>query len=321
MNIQYLKNSDIDMNAWDKCIAGSFNGSICAYSWFLDLICENWDALVEGNYESIMPLATKRFFGKGIVCLPYFAHEFGIFSYNPVNPAKTRAFIEAIPQHFSFYSIMLSKYNPVESKEFNVVMHTRFELDVIKPYYKLSADFAPDLQCKLNLAMAYGFNFSAGLSPNNLIRFITEKKIRLPREVYRHDYRLLRSLVAGLIRYKSGELYGVYDQHNELSSVSLLAWINTRINLIFQVIAPDKIQNYPHLFFIDRILDKYSETNTTLLFESVNVPYSPTLYKDFGARETNCLEIFRNKLPFPHNLLINYRIFNTCLPSSHSSRS
>lgn len=321
MNIQYLSNHDIDKDAWDRCIAGSFNGSLCAYSWFLDLICENWDALVEGRYESVMPLATKKFLGKKIICLPYFSTGFGIFSGIPVNQAKTRAFIDAIPPHFNYYRIMLNKYNPVDIINFNSVVHLRYELDLIKPYHKLAADIAPDMQRKLNLAVAHGLFYSAGLSPNDMIRFITDKNIQVPQELYQNDYRLLRTVVAALIRYKSGELFGVYDRHNELSSVSLLAWTRNQVHLIFQVIAPDNIRDYPHLFLIDRIMDKYAETNTTLLLETSGIPFSPALYRDFGARETRCHEIVHNKLPFPINMLINYRIFNTCLSSAHSSRS
>jgi hypothetical protein len=321
MNIHFLRNSEIDRSAWDKCIAGSFNSSLCVFSWFLDLLCENWDALIEGDYESVMPLPTKHVFGKEIIYLPYFTQEFGIFSNIPINPDKTRAFLEAIPQHFSYFRIMLNKYNPVNIRDFNFAVRTRYELDLIEPYYRLAADITPDLQTKLNLAMANGFSYSAGLSPGNLINFIQGKRIRLPRALYRDDFRLLRSVIAGLISHKSGELFGVYDRHNELSSVSLFAWTNARINLIFQVVSPDRIQDYPHLFLIDRIIDKYSETRTTLLFESVDLPFPSVLYRDFGARETTCLEIFRNRLPFPLNLLIHYRIFNTCFSSSHASWS
>lgn len=321
MEINYCKNSDIDLKAWDRCIAGSFNSSICGFSWFLDHICEDWDALIEGDYESVMPLAVRRFLGREVICLPYFAYEFGIFSINPVKPDKTRAFIESIPSCFDYYRIMLNKYNPLDSMDFNTTIQKRFELDLIKPYVKLTGDFSPELQRRLNIAMAHGYYFSAGLSPNDLIRFITEKKIRTSREIYQHDYRLLRTVMIGLIRYKSGELYGLFDQHNELSSVALVAWMNSRINLIFQTTAPDKLRDFPDLFLIDRIIDKYSETNITLFFDSGSTPNLPVPYSDFGARETTYLEIFKNKLPFPYNFLINYRIFSTCLSSSHSSNN
>jgi len=321
MNIHYLRNHEIDIKAWDKCIARSFNGSISAYSWVLDIICENWDALVEDQYESVMPLPKQRIFGKEVVYMPCFANDLGIFSFNPVNPAKTRAYIDALSQHFDYYRIVLNKYNPLYHPDFKPVTHVGYELDMIKPYFKLTTDFVPDLQRKLNIAMARGFSFAGGLLPNDLINFIVERKIRVPREVVKYEYRLLRSVISGLISNKAGKLYAVYDPFNELAAVLLVTWINTRINLTFQVVAPDRVQDDPQLFLIDRIIDQYAETNSTLHFGPVIPPYASSIYMDFGARKTYCLEIYRNNLPFPYNRLINYRILNTFLSSVHSSNN
>jgi hypothetical protein len=182
-------------------------------------------------------------------------------------------------------------------------MRSHYELDLIKPYYKLAADFKTDMQQKLSLAMAHGYSFTTGLSPNDLIRFITEKKIILPRSMYKNNFRLIRSLMAGLIRYKSGDLYGVYDIHNELASVAMFAWINNQINLIFQVVATDQLNTFAHFFLIDRFVAKYSETNTTLVFDSAIKSLTPLNYAAFGARETNHVEIIHNGLPFPLNFI------------------
>jgi hypothetical protein len=214
---------------------------------------------------------------------------------------------------------MLNKYNPLISSDFMLIRRRNFELDLIKPYIKLSADFVPELQRKLNIAMARGYYFSAGLTPHDLFRLIKDRKIRINRELSRHDFRLLRTVITELIRYKSGELYGLFDQHNEISSVALVAWMNNNINLIFQVTAPDKVQDYSDLFLIDRIIDKYSETNTTLQFAGRSGPDLPHRYHEFRARETTYVEIVRNNLSFPFKLLINYLIFHTCFSSSHSS--
>lgn len=319
MNIHYLKNHEIDTKAWDKCIAGSFNGNISAYSWFLDVVCDSWDALVEDHYESVMPLPKQRILGKEIICMPCFIQELGIFSFSPINPAKTNAYIDILSQHFDYYRIVLNKYNPLDHPELKPVTHLRYELDLIKPYYKLTADFAPDLQRKLNIAIARGFSFAGGLSPNDLINFIAERKIKVPWVARRHKYWLLRSAISGLISNKAGKLYAAYDQFNELASVLLVTWINSRINLAFQVVAPEQLKDDPHLFLIDRIIAQYAETNSTLNFGPDIPLYDSSVYMDFGVRKTYCLEIHHNTLPFPYNRFINYPIFNTCLSSVHSS--
>ncbi len=303
MSIHYLKNTEINTSAWDKCIAGSFNGTLHACSWYLDLICEQWDALIEDDYKSVMPLIIKNRWGHKIIDLPVFAAELGIFSKEPINTFKTRHFLDSIPPDFRYYRITLNKFNPLESRNIAVRYQKKYELDLIGPYYKLAGNFKPALRAKLNLAMAHRFNMVKGLSPNDLIQFISRNGIPTEKTVSGHNYRLLRTIVAALIRYKSGELFGIYNSHNQLASIVLLSWFINRLYLQFQFTAPDQLQNFPHLFLIDRIIEKYAETHSTLTFEFQPESSNSFHYTDFDARESQLVEIFHNKLPFYTKLL------------------
>ena len=97
MSIHYLKHGDIDTGKWDKCIRRSFNATIYAYSWYLDLFCEGWAALVENVYTAVMPLLTRRILGRDIICTYSSVKELGIFSRQPVHAEKTSQFLKAIP--------------------------------------------------------------------------------------------------------------------------------------------------------------------------------------------------------------------------------
>jgi hypothetical protein len=297
MIIHYLKNTEIITSAWDKCIAGSFNGTLYACSWYLDLISEQWDALVEDDYKSVMPLIIKKRWGQEMIDLPGFAPELGIFSKEPINAEKTRQFLDSIPPGFRYFRITLNKFNPLETRNITVRYQKKYELDLIEPYYKLSSDFKPALRSKLNLAMAHRFNMIKGLSPNDLIQFIIRYRIPTEKTVSDHNYRLLRTIIAGLIRYKSGELFGVYNNHNQLASIVMLSWFTNRLYLQFQVTDPDQQQNFPHLFLIDRIIEKYAETHSTLTFEFQSKSSNPFQFTDFDARESQLIEIVHNRLP------------------------
>ncbi|MFW5887065.1 MAG: hypothetical protein ACOCUL_04840, partial [Bacteroidota bacterium] len=78
--IRYLTRLEIDYKNWDQCIEAAYNGSIFGYSWFLNLICDDWHAIMEGDYEKVMPLIVKRKLGLEYIALPEFAYQFGIFS-------------------------------------------------------------------------------------------------------------------------------------------------------------------------------------------------------------------------------------------------
>ena len=54
--IQYLKNNEIDIEKYDNCIKSSLNSRIYAFSWYLNIVADNWDVLVLNDYEAVMPL-------------------------------------------------------------------------------------------------------------------------------------------------------------------------------------------------------------------------------------------------------------------------
>ena len=58
--ITYFKNKDIDFSKWDKCISSSHNGNVFGYSWFLDAVCDDWDAFIIGNYDAVIPLPIRK---------------------------------------------------------------------------------------------------------------------------------------------------------------------------------------------------------------------------------------------------------------------
>ena len=59
--IQYFEHKKIDKRKWDATIAEC--GNIYAYSWYLDIVHPGWDALVEDDYQVVMPLTGGKKFG------------------------------------------------------------------------------------------------------------------------------------------------------------------------------------------------------------------------------------------------------------------
>ena len=295
--IAYLRHVDIDVRKWNTCINRSFNATIYAYSWFLDLFSEHWDALVEDDYHSVMPLFTKRILGRRIIYTPKAIRELGIFSRDPVPSEKTTQFLTSIPRRFFHFHILLNKYNPLEAHwSGNRLVH--FSLDLIRPYHKIVENFDVELRRRLNRSVARQQIFIKGLSPNDLINFIRTRRIPVDHFIRNNHFRILRSLIASLIRNGTGELVGVYDRHNNLSSAAVFAWINYRIILLFMAVDPRQAEETPHLFLIDRIIDRYAETNSILSFEFLNNDLTAEIIRGFGAGESSLMEVTSGKIPF-----------------------
>ena len=77
--IQYIQNKEINKAKWDDSITESSNGLIYAYSWYLDTMSKNWDALVLNDYEAVLPLTWNKKYGVYYLYQPWFCASLGIF--------------------------------------------------------------------------------------------------------------------------------------------------------------------------------------------------------------------------------------------------
>ena len=77
--LYYKQRKEIDEAKWDKCISKASNGLIYAYSYYLDGMADNWDALVLNDYEVVMPLPWRKKFGFYYLYQPAFTAQLGLF--------------------------------------------------------------------------------------------------------------------------------------------------------------------------------------------------------------------------------------------------
>lgn len=296
--IEYVNHADITTQQWDQCIKSSFNGSVEAYSWYLNLFCEQWDALIEGDYRTVMPLPVKKRLGQVMIFMPPFINQLGIYSPEQYTVDKTTAFLTLIKKRFRIINLSLNKYTPVPQGIIPFISETCFELDLIKPYFRTIREYSLECRNKLNLASAHPYSIIRGVAPNDLITLIRNKKIKLDAAVVADDYKLLRMLISAVLRYKTGELYGAYNQVNMLGCVALFVWSNNSVMLLFTAATEEALADNAHMLLYDRFIEKYSETNVTLNFQLRNAFHTPILYTGFGATESNFQCIRMNHLPF-----------------------
>jgi hypothetical protein len=139
--IHYLNHSSIDKSKWDTCIDSSYNANIYAYSWYLDVICPGWDALIEDDYVSVMPLTKGRKFLMDYLYPPYFAQQLGIFSVQKISEMLCFTFLNKIPGDIKFIEINLNhemKSVPAafaSKKNINIILDINRSYELIKAGY------------------------------------------------------------------------------------------------------------------------------------------------------------------------------------------
>ena len=81
LNIHFVTRQQINTTLWDASINASTNGLIYATSAYLDAMCnQQWCALVNDDYSTIMPLPNRRKYGINYIYQPAMTQQCGIFS-------------------------------------------------------------------------------------------------------------------------------------------------------------------------------------------------------------------------------------------------
>src|SRR5476649_393601 len=116
--INYIEHKNIDKKKWDACIDSSSGACIFAYSWYLDIVSENWSALVLNDYEAVFPIAAKSKYKISYIYQPFFTRYFGVFTKNKISEKLVNEFLQAIPEKYKYLEFCLHEDNATESKEF-----------------------------------------------------------------------------------------------------------------------------------------------------------------------------------------------------------
>ena len=98
--IRFLKHSEIDKDRWNKAVSEASNSTIFVDFDFLWLGNPNWCALVEDDYQSVMPLPVRSKLSIKYVYTPFFYNRMGVFSKKDISPDLMKEFVDSIPRKY-----------------------------------------------------------------------------------------------------------------------------------------------------------------------------------------------------------------------------
>lgn len=302
MKIKYLKNNEINLIRWDNCINNAINGNIFAYSWYLNILCEDWEALVLGDYEYVMPILHKITYKRSIIFSSKLGNRLGIFSNKLLTEEIVDTFIKNLPKKYSRIHILLNKFNKLTGKA--ATTQKTYEIDLIQSHMKISTKYSSQFQ--KNLQTAYSKRISAvnGIMPNELINFSEKKNVISNPKLTKPDFIKLRMIIAHSLRYNLGEVYGVYTENNTLCAAAFFLKSKRKIHLMFNCIDKNEIKTYALHYLIDKFIETHTEKNLTLNIENVILNDDLDFFTGVGAHEYRYKRFFVNHLPWYYKFLI-----------------
>ncbi len=98
MDIRIIEAKEIDKLKWDSCVHYATQPAFSGYTWYLNAISKDWVGLVEGDYETVMPLFYRKdWLARRIYLQPISYAPNGPFSIHVISRPRILALLKMIP--------------------------------------------------------------------------------------------------------------------------------------------------------------------------------------------------------------------------------
>lgn len=146
--MKFLLSHQIDTERWDRIVDQSPNGRIYGYSWYLGGLADNWGALIEGDYEYIMPLPYSRKYGVYYSFLPPYVQQIGVYSDRKEITSEAYArFFHSIPPKIRLVDIGVSfAKEELLAKRYDTRKRTNLILEMNRPYEEIEKGFSRNVR-------------------------------------------------------------------------------------------------------------------------------------------------------------------------------
>lgn len=296
-SIQYLQQHQVNKEAWDACIDTATNGRVYAYSWYLDAMCTDWDALVLGNYQAVMPLPFRRKWGIHYLYQPFLTAQLGLFAPEPDKDLLTH-FLQTIPSRFRYWDLPLNSGNVFALDTYPLYQRMNYALDLHQPYEALCAQYRENT--RRNIKRSYPFNLQVkkGIPLDDVISLNQAQSLQQQQEFTDNDYDRFRGLFPRLAQQGKAQTYGVYSPNNELmASIAFLYSHNRAYYLLVGNHPNSRALGASHRL-VDAFIQDHAGQPLLLDFEGSDIPSLAFFYSSFGAVPEPYSAIRLNRLPW-----------------------
>jgi len=295
--ISFVKNKNIDRVKWDKCIENSPFSIAYGYSWFLDRICSNWDALICGDYQYIMPLVTNTKLGIPYLYHPFFSQQLGIFSASETGSEIVNQFLNSIPGNFKLADIRLNLGNLPTTSSFRIVPNTTYHLDLHPDVDQIRKQYHTNTRRNIQKAVQNKISISTITDVNLFLEFTQKNLADKSPEVKTPHYSAHGEVMRYALSHQHGEIYGAWDSNNTLLAATFFVNVNQKSIYLAASSTPKGTEQCAMFLLIDTFIGNKTKKNLLLDFEGSNIPGVARFYAGFGAVPQTYFSVHQNRLP------------------------
>jgi hypothetical protein len=293
--INYCKRSELDVQKWDNCINAADNGLVYALSTYLDHMAVNWDALVLGDYDAVMPLTWNKKYGIYYLFQPFLCASLGLFGRN-IDQALLEEFLRAVPKRFRYFDIYLNPGNNFNVPGFPFQPRMNHELSLRPSYDDLKAGYRNSYKQLLKRFYLGGNQAEKNISIEEVTE-LARQQLNPLFNVPEVDYQKFSGLYTHLQSTGKAQTYGVRDKQGSLLASGCFIYHNDRVYYVLAGNHPNGRTLGASHAMLDTFIQDHASQNLTLDFEGSDVSRIAFFFKGFGARELPYPGLRLNRLP------------------------
>jgi len=301
LNIQYLTYQQIDKKKWDACIDKAPNGLIYAYSFYLDAMAKNWDALVvsatgtSNSYDIIMPLTWNKKYRIHYLYQPAFTACLGVFG-RSVTAAVLEAFLQAIPAKFKYWDLYFNPGNLFKITGFNLYERMNYVLNLNDSYDNIYKAYRDNIKRNIKKSEQFQLKTNKNIDIAAVVKLAREQAAGFS-SMNETDFTNFENLFQLLYKNKKATTYGVYSKGSELIAAAAFFFSHNRAYYILVGNHPNgKTLGASHAL-VNAFIKDHAGEDVLLDFEGSDISSLGFFYSSFGAVKERYSAIRLNRLP------------------------
>ena len=285
--ICHITHKNINFEKWDRCVSDSISDIIYAKSWYLNIVCEQWDAIVLNDYEAVMPLPIKNILGLKYITQPFLCQQLGVF--HQQENFCIDDFISIIPKFFLRITINLNVNNMVSSSIFK--KNVNYTLLLNKNIHELRSNYSNSHLKNLKRANTKKVFISS--EPDTPEEFSANKRKLSLNFMSKKQLDLELNIINTSICAGKGEIFSAKVSNDNCCSI-FVANENKRLYLLSSYSNEEGRASSAYFFLIDYIFSLEKFRGYIFDFEGSNIKGVAERNKGFGAKASNYVTIHRS---------------------------
>ncbi|WP_197070472.1 GNAT family N-acetyltransferase [Hymenobacter sp. DG25B] len=294
MSLRYLPHAQLDLSAWDTCVAAATEPVPYAYSWWLAATAGRWDAVVEidetsGAYLSVFPLPIKRRPWGREVYQPPFTQQLGLLTTAGSRQRNVLDYLTLIKGRFARFYLQLHTGQELASAPAGFQLKERYtyQLSLAPHYPALLAGFEADYRRRLrrNQEQPQPLAVTSAAAADELITLFQTEATGAAAGLKPQEYERLKKLLGALKTRGLGQVLEVRaPQSGALLAGAVFVTHPHRLIYLFAAASAAGRQAGAPLLLLNYIIQHHAGTRGLLLdFEGGMIPSIARFFANFGA--------------------------------------